>query len=183
MAIGYKFSGKRNARKVVKTIEVTEDSYQCIKGMIDSSMNFTDAFAGPTISDTYNIFGGNCYKALVTMALEQMIATFVHELEDKKMLSIGGEEAYRKILSIILPLMCYTSDGDEYAETLHFFNPDADEICMVMKECLTKSVYDAFCLHLQNMMRESENTAGEAALLAIMYMVSDSEVNDEEIVS
>lgn len=177
MAIEYKFAGKKGSRKVVKTIDITDESYNGIKGMLESGMNMTDAINGPLISDTYNIFGGNCYGMLVSMAIQQMIASIIHELEDKKNLKVDGEEAFHKLSGIILPLMCYssyTSDGDEYAEELNFFNTNSDEIVGIVNECIIDKKAAWFAKQLTETSTKDNRPAGEIACALLMYMANDA---------
>ena len=174
MAINFRITGKKGNRKVLKSVDISEENYKAIKNLTECGPELAENTQLLSLQETYDIFGGNCYDMLVTTAIEQMISAIIHELEDKKYLSIDGEEAYYRLSNIIFPIMCYTSNGEEYVESLNFFNTNAFEICDVVKECLIEEKAEFFVNHLMQALNDDNRPAGEIAMAMLMYLANDS---------
>lgn len=184
MIMDYKFIGEKGSRKVVKTVEIHEESYEAIKKMISSGKNMTDDIPGPLLDDTYNIFGGNCYDMLVSLAVESLIGMVVHELQDKKYLSVEGEVAFRKISDTLFPSMAFTNDEDGCVDDeLKFFEINPDEVINGVANVLEDGIHKMFVKNLKKAVKNDNRPVGEIALGILMYISSEVsvEVNDTPV--
>ena len=176
--------GEKGSRKVIKTIGIHEESYEAIQNMISSGQNLTDDICGPLVEDTYNIFGGNCYDMMVSMAVEHLIGGVVHNLEEKHFLSIEGSEAFSKISDCLFPSMCYTQDEDgTIDEELRFFEVCVEEIIENVTHCLASEVQQIFTNNLTEAVKDDNRPAGEIALGILMYISTGvcAEEDKEEV--
>lgn len=179
MAINYNLKGEKDNRQVVKTIDIHEESYDAIKKMIASGQNMTEDVIAPLLDDAYKMFGGNCYRTTVSIAISTLLLDIVRGLEREKRLSKDGDEAYNEILESIFPAMCYIKDEDGSAfDELRFFYPDADKIIQEVGGCLEKHTREIFSKLLIDSASECKEPAGEIAF-AILLRIS---INDSAIV-
>lgn len=187
MDINFSFKGKKGHRQVIKTIDINDESYDAINGMITTGQNMTEDVTGPLINDVYNIFGGNCYSSIVTIAIGSLILEVVSNLETRGCLSIKDDEAYYKIAESIFPTMCYVNDEDGAAfEELRFFYTDAEQIISEVGCCLNERTRNIFSKLLREAVSEFGDPAGEMALRILLQIsIGDSTIeqseNNEEI--
>ena len=176
----YKFIGEKGSRKVIKTIEIREESYKALKEMLESGKNMTDNIYPTLLEDTYHIFGGNCYGMLVSLAVENLIGNIVHELEEKKYLSVEGNVAFSKMTDTLFPSMVYTKDNDGAVDDeLRFFEVDVDDIINGVASCLVAGPKDIFTHNLNEAIKSDGRPAGEIAIGILLYISSEVSVGTE----
>lgn len=185
MAVKFDFAGRKGQYKVVKTIDVCEESYEALQKMVLSGKNMTEDVCLPLIEDTYQIFGGNCYGMLVSMAIEHLIGGVVHKLEEKDFLSMSGEKAFATISDAVLPSMCYIADEDGAVEDeLRFFESDMNEIIGKVTPCLAEKQQRIFSGNLKEAVKQDARPVGEIALGILMFISSETcQVDDDEGIS
>ena len=174
MAVNYKVTGKKGCRKAVKSIDISDDSYKAIKCMIERGAEMSSDMSYPSLEEVYEMFGGNCYGSLVSMAITSLIGDTVHQLDDNGYLIVEGEDAFYEMSNVILPMMCYKSNGEEYIESLQFFNTDEYEICDTVKRCLIEEKAEYFATHLMEALNEDKRPAGEVAMAILLFIANDS---------
>lgn len=173
--------GRKGCRQVVKTIDIQEETYEALQKMISSGANMTDDVCLPLVSDTYKIFGGNCYGMLVSMAVINLMAGIVRELDDKKFLSMDGEAAYVKMSEALFPTMCYTKDEDGAIDDgLYFFEVNLDEVITKVAPCLADKQRLIFTKNLNEAVKEDNRPVGEIALGILMYISSETCADEED---
>ena len=183
MAVSYKITGKKGYRKVIKNIDISDDSYKAIKCLIARGAEMSSDINYPSLDEVYEMFGGNCYGALVSMAIENLIGVIVHQLEDKGFLCVKGEDAYYEISNVILPMMCYTTNGEEYTDQLQFFNTNEFEICDSVRHCLIDEKAEVFVKNFMEALNTDKRPAGEVATGILMYIANDNEREDNNEVA
>lgn len=177
----FKFSGEKGSRKVVKTIDIHEESYEAIQTMLSSGENMNKDVNGPLLDDVYHIFGGNCYGLTVSKAIDKLIVSVVNELWEKKHLSVEVADACVNITDAIFPTMAYTNDEHGVIEEeLRFFELDADAIITNVSTCLHDESRAVFVKSLRSAVKHDSRPAGEIALGILMYIASLSDDFDEE---
>lgn len=175
MAINFSLSGAKGSRKVIKTIDVNDESYDALKSIIEGGEGLPEDLSELTIYDTYKIFGGNCYNNLVSMAIDRVICSTIHELANLNMLITDVDTALDKMSEGLLPTMCFVSYGEGYGEGLRFFCQNTDDVLAVISECLVTSKAEWFKDTFLNAVKKNERPAGEVALGILLYIISDSE--------
>ena len=175
MAVECKFKGRKNARQIVKTIDISEQTYQAITKMAEKCTNVLDSDEDlPFLSDIYNVFGGNCYGGIVSMAIKGLIANVVDALDDKGWLIVEGMKAFLMLSEALLPLMCSADD-----ETLHFFGSDEKEIRDAVRKCLVKDKADEFIANFNKAIENDTRPVGEIATGILMYVSSEDIAEDD----
>ena len=176
MAVEFNLKGCKNARQVVKTIDISEQTYQAITKMAEKGTNVLDSEEDlPFLSDIYNVFGGNCYGDIVSMAIKGLIANVVDTLDDKGWLIVEGQEAFMELSEAFLPLMCSADD-----ETLHFFGSDEEEIRDAVRKCIIKDKADEFIANFNKAIENDTRPVGEIATGILMY-VSSEEIAEDDV--
>lgn len=174
MAVEYEFKGKKGCRRVVKTIDIHEDSYDAICKMVGSGKNSMFETCEPFLEDVYNMFGGNCYGITVSMAIDCLLSDTIHNLEEKGFLTKKGEDVFCDISETILPVMCYKNDENGASvEELRFFYTDVDQIISEITPFLTESAGKVFSNNLREAVKNDNRPAGEIALGILMYLSSE----------
>ena len=163
--IDYKLTGRKGSRQIVKTVDISEESYQMWK-----KPKSTSGFKGfSTLADAYNAFGGNCYRGIVSDAVENLFAAVIKSLEENGHLKVEAENAYKRIVLSLFPIMCATVDdsGDNVVDGIRFFNDDSDEVRKTVAECLTDECAERFMKEFDEV---DADPAGEFALCVLMYL-------------
>lgn len=174
MATNYSFKGAKGHRKAVKTIDIHEESYLSLRKMVDDGMNSADVLSDVFIEDVYNMFGGDCYDTLVSMAIECLLSNVVHNLESKCFLAKSGSEVFGKLSDTILPVMCCVNDEDGASvDELRFFNTDVEDLISGISPCLTENIGKAFAENLREAVLSDKRPAGEVAFGILMYISSE----------
>lgn len=182
MAINYKFEGKKGSRKVIKTIDINEESFISLKKMLDSGKNMEEDVCGPLIDDTYNIFGGNAYGGIAQIAITKLIADVVDGFSEKdQILYTEAEDLVPIIKHALFPMMCYTESQDGlFYNALSFFNTDEEEIRGCLSNFLTSETYKEFDDKFTSATKTNDLPAGEVALGILLYMLSGDEIESED---
>ena len=180
MAIEYSFKGEKGRRKVVKTIDIHEESYQALRKMILSGENMSEDIVGPLVEDTYSIFGGNSYGGIVSMAVNILIMDILEKLNERGMLSVDMDDANDKILEAVFPCMCFTKGDEESAYMeLRFFDTDSDEVMSEVTGCLKEIHATAFSECFKKAIMKDSRPAGEIALGILMFICSNVVTTDK----
>lgn len=181
MATDYNFIGGKGHRKVVKTIDIHEESYEAICKMVGSGMNSIAEPCGLFLEDAYKMFGGNCYGMTVSMAINCLLSDIVRNLEEKVLLTKKGEDVFCDLSETILPVMCCLNDEDGASmDELRFFNTDVEEIISDITPCLIDSVGKIFSNNLWEAVNNDNRPAGEIALGILMYLSSEVISTDKD---
>lgn len=174
MATEYNFKGGKGNRKVVKTIDIHEESYEAICKMIGNGTNSISETCAPFLEDVYGMFGGNCYGMVVSMAIDCLLSDTIHNLDEKGFLTKKGEDVFCDISEAILPVMCCLNDEDGASmDELRFFYTDVEEIISEVTACFIDRVGKVFSENLREAVKNDNRPAGEIALGILMYLSSE----------
>lgn len=178
MKTDYRFSGDKDARRFVKTVEVSEETYQAVKEAIGGKV-LGNCDSVTVITDTYRMFGGNCFSSIVSYAICRLVDEVAHVLDEKGMLSVDAEKASSIISKAVMPLMISIRDDEGTVGALSFFNDDAEEIEKAVVGCLVGEKGEVFSRMLRETAGNDVFPVGETAL-GILISIAGAGWNEDE---